>query len=177
MSEPREGTPPQAVRLSIGVIVGSQGLDGALRMNVWTQFPDRIPRLKQVYLGDEPQPRRLRSARLQRGLAILFLEGVETRDAADAMRGTVVRIGPEQAAPLAEDEYYHFQLIGLDVVDEAGNRLGTLAEILETGANDVYVVRAQDGTETLFPALKDVVLSVDLAVGRITVRPLVYEDE
>ncbi|HUY99277.1 MAG TPA: ribosome maturation factor RimM [Thermomicrobiaceae bacterium] len=176
MSDPDRETRPEFARLSIGVIVAPQGVDGAVRMNVWTQFPDRIPKLAQVYLGEDPQPRRLRSARLQRGLAILSLDGVDTRDAAEGLRGTVVRIDTEQAAPLAEDEYYHFQLIGLDVVDEAGNRLGTLAEIVETGANDVYVVRAEDGTESLFPALKEVVRSVDLAAGRMVVRPLVYDD-
>ncbi len=176
MSERHREAPAGNARLSIGVIAGPQGVEGAVRMGVWTQFPERIPGLKQVYLGDEPTPRRLRSARLHRGQAILMLEGVESRDAADALRGAVVRIGPEQAAPLAEDEYYHFQLIGLEVLDEAGNRVGTLSEILETGANDVYVVRAEDGSEALFPALKDVVLSVDLAAGRMVVRPLVYED-
>ncbi|HET9017901.1 MAG TPA: ribosome maturation factor RimM [Thermomicrobiaceae bacterium] len=176
MSEsPREPAPDPA-RLSIGVIAGPQGVQGAVRMSVWTQFPERIPTFRRVYLDDEPEPRRVRSARVQRGIAVLMLEGVETRDAADALRGTVVRIDRSQAAPLGEDEYYHFQLIGLDVVDEAGNRLGTLKEILETGANDVYVVRADDGTELLFPALKNVVLSVDLGERRIVVRPLVYED-
>lgn len=177
MPEPTRTTPPEEARLAIGVIVAPQGVRGQVRMQIWTQFPDRLSTLQTVYLGDEPEPRRLRAVRLKGGLAILTLEGVETRDAAEALRGTVVRVGPGQAAPLAEDEYYHYQLIGLQAVDEAGRPLGELTEIIETGANDVYVVRSPDGRETLLPALKDVILDIDIAQGRMVVRPLRYADE
>jgi len=177
MSEPNWQTPPDQVRLAIGVIVAPQGISGEVRMNIWTHFPERIPDLTEVYLDDEAQPRRLLAARLHKGVAILRIEGVETRDEAEDLRGTVVRIGPDQAAPLGEDEYYHYQLIGLTVVDEAGNPLGTLTDILETGANDVYIVRDEAGKETLLPALRDVVLDIDLERGRMTVRPLRYADE
>lgn len=177
MSEPTWQTPPEKVRLAIGVIVAPQGISGEVRMNIWTHFPERIPHLTEVYLDDEEQPRRLLAARLHKGVAILRIEGVETRDEAEELRGTVVRISPDQAAPLGEDEYYHYQLIGLTVVDEAGNPLGTLTDILETGANDVYVVRDESGKETLIPALRDVVLDIDLERGRMTVRPLRYADE
>lgn len=174
MADPTWRTPPEELRLAIGVIVAPQGVSGEVRMNIWTHFPERIPQLKEIYLDPEPTPRRLRSARLKGGLAILAIEGVTTRDEAEALRGRVVRIGHDQAAPLGEDEYYHFQLIGLTAVDEAGTVLGEVVEILETGANDVYVVRAPDGDELLFPALKDVVLDIDLNEGRMVVRPLEY---
>lgn len=173
--------PPTAnepvTQLSIGRIVGAHGLRGDVRLRIWTHFPERIPTLERVYVEGEERPRRLLRARLQGDIAVLALEGVSTREAAERLRGAVVRIDLEQAAPLGEDEYYHFQLIGLRVFDEADRLLGELVEIIETGANDVYVVRGQDG-ELLLPALRSVVLSVDVERGRMTVRPPVYlEDE
>jgi 16S rRNA processing protein RimM len=88
-----------------------------------------------------------------------------------------VRIALDQAAPLGEDEYFYFQLIGLPVYDEAGDRLGELAEILETGANDVYVIRGGPGGELLLPAIKSVILRIDLEQSRIIARPPAYYEE
>src|SRR5579884_3842720 len=166
-----EQRPTDVERLSIGVIVGAQGIQGQLRMQIWTHFPERIPKLKTIYLDDEDTPRRLTSAHLMGGVAVLKVQGIEDRNQAEDLRGTVVRIPASEAAPLGEGEFFHYQLIGLPVFDEAGVRLGELAEILETGANDVYVVRDDEGRETLLPALKSVVLDIDLDAGRILVRP------
>ncbi len=161
-------------RLAIGVIVAPHGTHGDVKMQLWTHFPDHIQEIERVFLGDELRPRRLRHVRLSRGLAIMSLHGVTTREMAEELRGTVIRIDRSQAMPLDEDEFYHFELIGLDVVTESGDRLGSLAEIIETGANDVYVVRDDEGKETLIPALKDVVPEIDLEQHRMVVRPLNY---
>ena len=161
-------------RLAIGVIVAPHGTRGEVRMQIWTHFPEHIQELKSVFLDEEERPRRLRHVRMSGGLAVLSLHGISSREAADELRGTVVRIDREQANPLEEGEYYHFELIGLDVFTEAGERIGSLAEIIETGANDVYVVRDDDGKETLFPALRQVVPEIDLEGRKIIVRPLDY---
>lgn len=161
-------------RLAIGVIVAPHGTRGEVRMQVWTHFPEHIQELKTVFLDDEERPRRLRGVRTSRGLPVLSLQGVTTREAAEELRGSVVRIAREQATPLDEDEFYHFQLIGMDVFTEDGTRIGSLRDIIETGANDVYVVADDEGKETLFPALKDVVPDIDLDARKITVRPLNY---
>jgi len=163
-------------RLSIGKIVGAHGLRGEVRLRIWSHFPERIPKLAYVYIEDEPVPRKLRRARIQGEIALLALEGIETREAAEELQGRVVRIDLAQAAPLGEDEYYHFQLIGLRVRDEQGTLLGELVEILETGANDVYVVQTAHG-ELLLPALQSVILSIDLDAGEMIVRPPLYYDE
>lgn len=169
-----EDEPLNPERMAIGVIVAAHGTRGDVRMKIWTHFPEHIAALKSVYLGDEEQPRRLRYVRSSRGMAVLSLQGITRRDAAEELRGTVVRIDRQQARPLDEDSFYHFQLIGLDVVNEDGESVGKLAEIIETGANDVYVVRNDEGKEVLFPALKDVVTEIDLESGKMTVRPLDY---
>ena len=163
-------------RLSIGVIVAPHGVRGELRMQIWTQFPEHIQELRSIFLGDEDRPRRLRDARIQKGLAVLSIHGVTSREAADELRGTIVRIAREQATPLDEGDYYHFELIGLDVFSEDGTRIGTLEEIIETGANDVYVVRDEERKEHLFPALSEVVPEINLDEHRMIVRPLTYWD-
>jgi 16S rRNA processing protein RimM len=143
-------------------------------MQIWTHFPEHLAEIRSVYLGDEERPRRLRQVGASRGHATLSLQGITDRDAAEELRGTVVRIDREQPAPLEEDEFYHYQLIGLTVKTEAGETLGTVVEIIETGANDVYVVKDAEGKETLIPALKDVVPVIDIEAGTMIVRPLNY---
>ena len=88
---------------------------------------------------------------------------------ADGLRRQLVQIKAVAAAPLPPGTYYHHQLLGLPVVTEAGEALGALAEVLETGANDVYVVQGEGG-ELLLPAIRSVILSIDLAARQITVR-------
>lgn len=161
----------------IGEIVAAQGLRGEVRMRILTHFPERIHHLKRVFLGDEIQPRNLLSAQIRGNVAILSFEGVTSRELAEELRGFPVRIALDQAAPLSEDEHFYFQLIGLPVYDEAGTNLGQLAEILETGANDVYVIRGGPGGELLLPAIKSVILRIDLEQGRILARPLQYYED
>lgn len=143
-------------------------------MQIWTHFPEHLAEIQTVYLGDEERPRRLRRIGASRGHATLSLQGITDRESAEELRGTVVRIDRAQAAPLEEGEFYQFELIGLAVETESGEPLGTVAEIIETGANDVYVVRDNDGNETLIPALKDVVPVIDPEAGKMIVRPLNY---
>ena len=161
-------------RLAIGVIIAPHGTRGDVRMQIWTHFPEHLASIGEVFLGDEERPRRLRRVGASRGHATLSIQGITSRDAAEELRGTVVRIDRSQAVPLEEGEFYHFELIGLNVETEAGESLGTVAEIIETGANDVYVVENAEGKETLIPALKAVVPVIDLEAGKMIVRPLDY---
>jgi 16S rRNA processing protein RimM len=159
-------------RLIIGRVLAPHGLDGAFRMELLTDFPERISALKRVYLGDEPTARRVRHAQLHPPHALLRLTGLDDEQAIGAFRGALVRIDHDQAAPLPPGEYYWWQLIGARVVDEAGEPLGVVQEILQTGANDVYVLRTPVGGEFLLPAIKDVILDVDTERGVITARLL-----
>ena len=180
MTEPTQGEPTgssEPQRLSIGVIVGPHGVRGQLKMQIWTHFPERIPRLKTIYFDESDEPRRLRRATVNATIALLDIEGSESRDEAARYRGAVVRIPAGEAAPLEEGEFFHHQIIGLPVFNEEGQPLGEVTDILETGANDVYVVRDAEGRENLFPALESVVLSIDPEARRMVVRPLRYADE
>jgi 16S rRNA processing protein RimM len=155
--------------LVIGQIVAPRGLRGELKVRVETEDPGRFADLESVYLGPDRARYAVAGARVHNGFALLVLKGVADRDAADALRGLTVYVDQEQALPLGVDEYYQFQLEGLQVRTQDGLELGRLTEVLETGANDVYVVAGSAG-ELLLPAIKDVILTIDIAGGTITVR-------
>ncbi|MEX2426497.1 MAG: ribosome maturation factor RimM [Thermomicrobiaceae bacterium] len=164
-------------RLTIGRVVSPHGIRGEIRMYIYTHFPDRIPELPHVFIGDESTPRKVNRARLKGNLAIMRIEGINTREMAEELRDQIVQIDIENAAPLEEDEHYYFEIIGLTAVDESGNVLGEVTDIIETGANDVYVIKDDEGKELLIPALKDVVPEVNIEAGRMVVRPLSYSDD
>jgi len=163
--------------LTVGQIVGAHGVCGELRVEILTEDPQRFGRLRRVYVGlegEEPVPWRLQGYRLHGGQALLMLAGCNDRNKAEALRGCLVQIPLSEAIPLKEGEYYEYQLIGLEVWTTDGELLGQVAEILYTGANDVLVVQrpGPGGREILIPAIKQVVLSVDLGAGRLTVQLL-----
>ena len=167
---------PAPKTLVVGEIVGAHGIRGEVKVALETSFPERFQRLTSVLVGppDESayRPYRLLAARLHKSFALLQLADVTDRTTAEEMRGLVVAIPASEAMPLGEDEYYVHQLQGLAVVTEEGEMLGTLEEVIFTGANDVYVVQAEDGAEVLLPAIEDVVLNIDLDAERMTVRLL-----
>lgn len=150
-------------------ILGPHGLQGEVKAEVLTDFPDRFSLLKTVYVGDELSPAVLEGHRLQGGKIILKLEGCEDRENAAELQGKLVYVTLEEAVPLAEDEYYVYEIMGLEVWTTEGEFLGYVDEVLHTGSNDVYVVKNGRG-EVLVPALSDVVREVDLERGRIEVR-------
>lgn len=157
--------------LVIGQVVGVHGLRGDLKVRVESDDPERFYMLKWAYLGDAHERFRVRGVRFFKGFALLRLEGIADRTTAEAYRGQYVWVHVSESLPLGEDEYYFYQIEGLTVQTDEGEVLGHVVEILETGANDVYVVRGPQG-EILLPAIKDVILDVDLAEGVMTVHLL-----
>ncbi|MBE3590265.1 MAG: 16S rRNA processing protein RimM [Firmicutes bacterium] len=156
--------------VSVGEVVAPHGIRGDVRLRPETDFPERFPG-RRVRLGMEGPWRRILDARPHRGgLWILRLEGVSSREAAEALRGARLWVATAELPTLPAGRYYHHELIGLAVRTVDGRDLGRLAEILRTGANDVFVVRGPLG-EVLLPALRSVVASVDLAAGAMTVAP------
>jgi 16S rRNA processing protein RimM len=138
---------------------------------IHTDKPERFGWLDQVYIGDgSPTPLRVEKARLHHNLAILKLAGIDSRTQADSLRGKLVQVPIEEAIPLEEGEFFLFQLIGLRVETADGEHLGELTDILNTGANDVFVVRGSGQVgELLLPDIPDVVQEIDLESGRIVV--------
>jgi 16S rRNA processing protein RimM len=153
--------------VSIGRVVAAHGLRGEVKVEPLTDFPERFERGSRLWLAGTE--RAVQSSRWRGRHVYLKLEGVETRDAAEALRGGELRAAPR---PLAgADRYYLHDIIGLRVEDAKGEALGKVADVLSTGANDVYVVRSERG-ELLLPAIEDVVREIDVAGGRIVVEVL-----
>jgi 16S rRNA processing protein RimM len=175
-TNPDPTTPPEEARLAVGRIVGAHGIRGEVKMDVFSDHPDRLAGIRRVYFNDDPNPRPVRSARFHGRQLLLTFAEINDRDAAEDLRGTTVRVSGSQLPPLEDGAFYHYQLIGLSVYLESGEKLGTLSEIIESGEVDIYVVRERSGREQLFPALKDVVLDIDPAADRVVVRPQVWED-
>ena len=163
--------------LAIGRIIAPFGIHGEVKVEVHTGWPDRFALLKRVYIGDVAAHTvtmaEVESARLHKGYVILKLGLSSDRSAAEALRGQWLFVSREEAMPLEEGEYYLHEILGLEVW-EGERYLGRVVEILEAraGANDVYVVRGERG-ELLLPAIRQVILKVDLAAGRmeVTVPP------
>lgn len=158
--------------LAIGRILRPWGVRGELKVEILTEDPTRFQRLETVYVGPQFVPHRLERARLHKGDLILKLAGCDDRNAAEELRDLLVNVAMEDALPLEEGDYWFHQILGLEVWTTEGEKLGVVREVLETGANDVYVVRDQSGREVLIPALKDVVLEIDLDAGRMLVELL-----
>ncbi|NPV92109.1 MAG: 16S rRNA processing protein RimM [Firmicutes bacterium] len=160
--------------ITIGQVTTSHGSRGELRVIPLTDFPDRFSRLKEVVVEHNGQRsvRRLESARPHKQFVILKLEGVEDPETAQRMRHALVQIPEEDLMPLPDGHYYIFQLIGLEVFTEAGEYLGKIDNVFQTGSNDVYRVLSDTGKEFLIPALKQVVTVIDLEQRRMVIRPL-----
>jgi len=152
-------------------VLRPHGVRGELRVEILTDYPERLPSHRILYIGPEPTPYQVEGVRFHRGAALIKLAGCDDRNAAEELRGQWVQISIEAAVPLEEGEYYHFQVVGVEVVTTEGEPLGRVAEVIETGANDVYVVHGPRG-EVLIPAIEDVVRELDLEARRMIVEIL-----
>ena len=177
-SGPEPGVPPEQVRLTIGTILAPHGVRGEFKVRLQTDEPEHLLTIKRLYLGEEATPRTVLGVRLHAGNALMRVQGISTPETVDRFRGTRLRIRGTDARPLAPNEYFLYQVIGLEVFDESGTRLGHVTDIIETGANNVLVVTPGDGDdEMLLPSHPDVIVALDPATGRIVARPLTYYGE
>jgi 16S rRNA processing protein RimM len=139
-------------------------------MEVFTDFPERVSQLRYLYVGKDRQRYQLQGVRSHKAALLLKLQGCDDRDTAASLRGALVQIVIQDAVPLEQDEYYQFQLVGVQAETEDGEVLGEVVDVLSVpGANDVYVVHGAYG-ELLLPAIQEVVLDLDLEARRMRVH-------
>lgn len=156
--------------LVIGEVLKPWGYQGQIKVKILTDFPKRLTSLETVYVGEKARAVQVERARLHSGYALFKLKGYDTELSASKLRGEIIRIPIEEAAPLPKGQYYHHQIVGLNVFTAKDEEsLGRVEQILETGANDVYLVRRPDGRELLLPATANVVKQIDLDRGSILV--------
>jgi 16S rRNA processing protein RimM len=166
---------PPPSYLLIGEILRPHGVAGELRMRVLTAYPERLPDLTTIFLSNNPAataatPYPLKKVRMHQGYALLTLEGIQDRDQADRLRQLYVMVPLDDAIPLEAGEHYIYQLIGLQVRTEQGEVLGELTEVLDTRANDVYVVKSEQYGEVLIPVTPDTILETNIHEKFMIVR-------
>ena len=155
-------------RIVIGKTGAPHGVKGEFKVIPMTDFPDRFQGMKHCFIGDHFV--KITGVRYQKNHVLMTIEGVETREAAAAMVGTLVSVDRSEAVPLAKGEYYVADILGLAVEETDGTVLGTVTDVIQTGSNDVYVVSMPDREEdVLVPALKSVVKEISVENGRMVV--------
>jgi 16S rRNA processing protein RimM len=171
--DPNTGSPVQGepVFLAVGRLRRSHGIAGEMIMDVLTDFPDRLHQGNTIYVGETHEPIKIIGLRGHNRAMIIHLDGLDNPESVVRFRNAMVFVKTSELPGLPEGEYYHHQLLGLMVINEAGEELGQLTDILETGANDVYLVKTPEGKELLLPAVDEVILNVDLEHHQIRVRP------
>jgi 16S rRNA processing protein RimM len=140
-------------------------------MDVLTDFPERLQVGKTLFAGPNYEPVRLAGIRGHDREKIVRIVGYDTPESIGRFRNVILYVKANELPALPEGEFYHHELLGLAVVDESGQNLGRLDQILETGANDIYLVKTAEDTELLLPAIEEVVLEINLEKGEIRVRP------
>ncbi len=159
--------------VAVGRIVKTHGLKGEVKLIPYFEPFEQYEEFKTLHVkpkGEEKTEFLVQRVRYQNKFIILKLEGFENINAAEALLNQEVEISERYLPGLEENEFYWHDLVGLSVYDETGGFLGKVEEIFPTGSNDVLVVR-REGEELLLPAIREVVLEVELKEGRLKVRP------
>ena len=165
--------------LEVGQVVGTHGIAGEMRVQPWCDSPDFLTKFKTLYLDKNGENSvKVQSVRVHKNIALLKLPDVTSIEQAEKMRGKVLFIKREDAK-LSKDNWFVQELLDCEVFDaDSGEKLGVLCDGSKTGANDVWHIK-NIGREYLVPSIKDVVVSVDVEVGKIEIRPIkgIFDDE
>ncbi len=160
--------------LRVGVITSTHGVRGEVKVFPTTDDMNRFKKLKSVILdlGKEQKTLNVESVKFFKNMVILKFKGFDNINDVEMWRQKDLLITRDQAVKLSPDENFIVDLIGLKVVTDEGTELGVMKDVLQTGANDVYIVTMGNGKEVLLPAIKDCILNVDLEKGEMLVHVL-----
>lgn len=160
--------------LQVGVITSTHGVRGEVKVFPTTDDPERFKTLKHVLLdtGREKKPLEIQGVKFFKQFVILKFKGLDNINDIEKYRQKSLYVTRKNAVRLQRDEYFIADLIGLKVQDEDGTELGTVKDVIETGANDVYEVEMADGRSLLLPAIKQCILNVDVENGMMQVHVL-----
>ncbi|MCK4726128.1 MAG: 16S rRNA processing protein RimM [Anaerolineales bacterium] len=162
----------EPVFVIIGKLRRPHGLHGEMIMEIHTDYPERFSVGKTIRVGHQQTPMVIRSIRPHKEFKLIAFEGYNTSDDLGGFRNQYVYIDTKEIPDLPAGDYYHHQLIGLQVISESEQQIGTVVEILVTGANDVLVVQQNDNKEVLLPFVDDYLIEVNLNIGYLKMRIL-----
>ena len=160
--------------LQVGVITTTHGIRGEVKVYPTTDDVHRFEELESVLLdtGKEYRELKIKSVKYFKQYAILKFKGIDNINDIEKYKGKSLFVTRENAQPLGEDEYYIADLIGMEVYLEDGSHFGTLKDVMETGANDVYIIKTEEGKEVLIPAIYECILDVDVEAGKMEIHLL-----
>jgi len=147
--------------LAVGYLRRPHGVRGEIVMDLHTDFPERLKASRKLFIGEKHKGFMLEGARPHGKHVLVKFRGIDTPEEAGQYRNQWVYVKTSEVPELPEGQIYQHQLLGMTVLDESDKILGTLNEIIETGANDVYVVKDDAGKELLLPAIPPVILDID----------------
>ena len=158
--------------LQVGVITTTHGIRGEVKVFPTTDDPNRFKKLKEVILdtGKEKLTLKVESCKFFKQFVILKFKGYDNINDIEMYKRCPLLVTRENAVDLEEDEYFIADLIGLKVITAEGIEIGTLTDVISTGANDVYAVRLASGSEVLLPAIKECILDVDMEAGEMIIQ-------
>lgn len=163
--------------LVLGKFRRPHGVRGEIPLELYSELLELLEPGQLVYMGEQHQPLTVEASRWKQDLLLLKFTNLDDRTAVESLTNELVYVKPSQLPELENDEYYFHQLIGLKVSDDEGADLGVLTEILQTGANDVFVVINEAGEETLIPDTEEVILEIDVNGGQMRVAKMKWYGE
>lgn len=160
--------------LQVGVITAAHGVRGEVKVFPTTDDPARFKKAQKLVLdtGRERLSLKVSNVKFFKQFVILKFEGIDNINDIEKYKKCPLLVSREDAVPLGEDEYFIADMIGLSVVTEDGESFGVLKDVIETGANDVYVIASEKHGEVLVPAIKECILEVDIDAGIMKIHLL-----
>ena len=160
--------------LQVGVISSTHGVLGEVKVFQTTDDVKRFKKLKKVILdtGKEQLPLEIEGVKFFKQFVILKFRGIDNINDIEKYKGKRLLVDREHAVKLKKDEYFIADMIGMDVFTEDGELFGALKDVMETGANDVYIIEMSDGKEVLVPAIKQCILDVDIENRKMVIHLL-----
>lgn len=163
--------------LLLGKLRRAHGVKGEIPLEVYTEMLELLVPDSLVFIGDAYQPLTIEKTRWKQELLLLKFKEIDDRTIVSELTNALVYVRSVQLPPLTEGEIYSHEIVGLSVYTEEGEFLGTLVEILETGANDVFIIEDDAGQEILIPDTEEVILEIDLELGKMIVARMDWYGE
>jgi len=160
----------EPVFLAVGKLRRPHGIRGEILMDVLTDFPERLAPGVRVFIGEEHKPFTIRSCRSQMEALLVAFQGFANSEEVGPFRNLLVYVRADAIPNLGEGEYYHHELLGMQVVDEGGAHIGTITDILESAAHDIFIVQTAELKEVLIPMTESVVQKIDVKANEMRVR-------
>lgn len=157
-------------RIKVGKIVSAVGIKGEVKVYPYTDYPERFEELEGVYADGEWLE--IDRVRYQKNMAVIKFTGTDDRNAAEALRDRYLTIDKKDLRQLDEDEYFIFDLIGLQAQKEDGTFLGTVSDVIQNTAQDLYEITAENGRKYLIPAVREFVTDIDINHGIMRIKPI-----